>query len=217
VVCTTVIVVARYLAADSILMFGAYGWAFGKPVRKLYCNITITSISVVVALVVGGIEGLGLLEKQLQRQAAPHDYRAFSFQGAGDAWDRSPAVMRTLPERLCSSLLERLIDISYISPIRGDLIDMSYKDPSASSALPILFAPELGKAFRRERKAQGRTQQWVAEKAGVTRFTITQLESGQNVGLHHVLAALTALGKGLSIVSVRPDYDQIKEIFRDDE
>ncbi|RKP56581.1 XRE family transcriptional regulator [Pararobbsia silviterrae] len=84
-------------------------------------------------------------------------------------------------------------------------------------ALPIVFAPEFGEAFRRERKAQGRTQQWVAEKAGVTRFTITQLESGQNVGLHHALAALTALGKGLSIVSVRPDYDQIKEMFRDDE
>lgn len=94
---------------------------------------------------------------------------------------------------------------------------MTYKEPSATSALPILFAPDFGEAFRRERKAQGRTQQWVADKAGLARFTITQLESGQNVGLHHVLAALTALGKGLSIVSVRPDYDQIKEIFRDDE
>lgn len=51
---------------DSILTPGAYGWAFVKPVRKLYYNITITSISVVVALVVGGIEGLGLLGDQLQ-------------------------------------------------------------------------------------------------------------------------------------------------------
>ncbi|WP_322060198.1 HoxN/HupN/NixA family nickel/cobalt transporter, partial [Paraburkholderia sp. J63] len=51
---------------DSILMLGAYGWAFVKPVRKLYYNITITSISVVVALVVGGIEGLGLLGDQFQ-------------------------------------------------------------------------------------------------------------------------------------------------------
>src|SRR5580692_6835271 len=46
---------------DNILMLGAYGWAFVKPIRKLYYNITITSISVVVALVVGGIEALGLL------------------------------------------------------------------------------------------------------------------------------------------------------------
>lgn len=46
---------------DNILMLGAYGWAFVKPVRKLYYNLTITSVSVVVAFVVGGIESLGLL------------------------------------------------------------------------------------------------------------------------------------------------------------
>jgi nickel/cobalt transporter (NiCoT) family protein len=46
---------------DNILMLGAYGWAFIKPVRKLYYNMTITFVSVVVALVVGGIEALGLL------------------------------------------------------------------------------------------------------------------------------------------------------------
>ena len=46
---------------DNILMLGAYGWAFIKPVRKLYYNLTITFVSVVVALVVGGIEALGLL------------------------------------------------------------------------------------------------------------------------------------------------------------
>jgi nickel/cobalt transporter (NiCoT) family protein len=46
---------------DNILMLGAYGWAFVKPIRKLYYNLTITSVSVIVALVVGGIEALGLL------------------------------------------------------------------------------------------------------------------------------------------------------------
>jgi high-affinity nickel-transport protein len=46
---------------DNILMLGAYGWAVIKPVRKLYYNLTITFVSVVVALVVGGIEALGLL------------------------------------------------------------------------------------------------------------------------------------------------------------
>src|SRR5208283_5060490 len=40
---------------DNILMLGAYGWAFIKPVRKFYYNMTITFVSVVVALVVGGI------------------------------------------------------------------------------------------------------------------------------------------------------------------
>ena len=50
---------------DSILMLGAYGWAFVKPIRKLYYNITITTISVIVALLVGSIEGLGLLADEL--------------------------------------------------------------------------------------------------------------------------------------------------------
>lgn len=46
---------------DGIMMLGAYGWAFVKPIRKLYYNLTITLVSVVVALVIGGIEGLGLI------------------------------------------------------------------------------------------------------------------------------------------------------------
>ena len=46
---------------DNILMLGAYGWAFVKPIRKLYYNITITFVSVIVAFAVGGIEALGLL------------------------------------------------------------------------------------------------------------------------------------------------------------
>jgi high-affinity nickel-transport protein len=46
---------------DGILMIGAYGWAFVKPIRKLYYNMTITFVSVMVALVIGGVEGLGLL------------------------------------------------------------------------------------------------------------------------------------------------------------
>jgi high-affinity nickel-transport protein len=49
---------------DNILMLGAYGWAFIKPVRKLYYNLTITFVSALVALIVGGIEALGLLANQ---------------------------------------------------------------------------------------------------------------------------------------------------------
>jgi nickel/cobalt transporter (NiCoT) family protein len=51
--------------ADGILMLGAYGWAFVKPVRKLYYNLTITLVSVATALLVGGIEALGLAADQL--------------------------------------------------------------------------------------------------------------------------------------------------------
>ena len=50
---------------DSILMLGAYGWAFIKPIRKLYYNLTITAVSVIVAVVVGGLETLNLIGDQL--------------------------------------------------------------------------------------------------------------------------------------------------------
>jgi high-affinity nickel-transport protein len=51
--------------SDSILMLGAYGWAFVKPIRKLYYNLTITAVSVIVAVVVGGLETLNLIGDQL--------------------------------------------------------------------------------------------------------------------------------------------------------
>ena len=50
---------------DSVLMVGAYGWAFLNPIRKLWYNLTITAISVVVALLIGGIEALGLIVNKL--------------------------------------------------------------------------------------------------------------------------------------------------------
>ncbi|HIJ38929.1 MAG TPA: HoxN/HupN/NixA family nickel/cobalt transporter [Rhodospirillaceae bacterium] len=50
---------------DSILMVGAYQWAFVKPVRKLYYNLTITGMSVLVAILVGSVEVLGLMADQL--------------------------------------------------------------------------------------------------------------------------------------------------------
>jgi high-affinity nickel-transport protein len=49
---------------DSVLMVGAYGWAFVQPLRKLWYNLTITAVSVLVALLIGGIEALGLLAGQ---------------------------------------------------------------------------------------------------------------------------------------------------------
>jgi nickel/cobalt transporter (NiCoT) family protein len=51
-------------ATDGILMLGAYNWAFVKPVRKLYYNLIITAVSVLVAVLIGGIEGLGLVGDQ---------------------------------------------------------------------------------------------------------------------------------------------------------
>ncbi|MGK3144101.1 HoxN/HupN/NixA family nickel/cobalt transporter [Pantoea sp. C2G6] len=50
---------------DNFMMVGAYGWAFDQPVRKLYYNMTITAASVVIALLIGGLEALGLLADKL--------------------------------------------------------------------------------------------------------------------------------------------------------
>ncbi len=52
-------------STDGVLMLGAYGWAFMKPIRKLYYNLTITAVSVLVALVVGGLETLNLIGDEL--------------------------------------------------------------------------------------------------------------------------------------------------------
>ena len=51
--------------SDGVLMVQAYGWAFIKPVRKLYYNLSMTMISIVVALLIGGTEALGLLANRL--------------------------------------------------------------------------------------------------------------------------------------------------------
>ena len=55
---------------DGILMLGAYGWAFVKPIRKLYYNMNITLIWVLVALVVGAIEALSIIAGQLRLTGA---------------------------------------------------------------------------------------------------------------------------------------------------
>jgi high-affinity nickel-transport protein len=60
-------------STDSILMLGAYGWAFVKPIRKLYYNLTITFVSIVVAVFIGGIEALGLIGDHLKLQGAAWD------------------------------------------------------------------------------------------------------------------------------------------------
>ncbi|EQA5982815.1 HoxN/HupN/NixA family nickel/cobalt transporter [Staphylococcus pseudintermedius] len=46
---------------DGVLMTNAYHWAFDKPARKIFYNITMTAISVVAALLIGGVEIMQLL------------------------------------------------------------------------------------------------------------------------------------------------------------
>ncbi|MBE3073469.1 MAG: hypothetical protein IMZ75_00755, partial [Actinobacteria bacterium] len=50
---------------DGSFMNFAYGWAFAKPVRKIYYNIIITGLSVAVALLIGSIELISILTQKL--------------------------------------------------------------------------------------------------------------------------------------------------------
>src|SRR5690348_3895685 len=59
---------------DGILMLGAYGWAFVKPIRKLYYNLNITLISVLVAFVVGTIEIITIVTMEFKLSGGLWDY-----------------------------------------------------------------------------------------------------------------------------------------------
>ncbi len=56
---------------DGCFMNFAYGWAFAKPVRKVYYNITITGLSVAVALIIGTIELVSILTDKLDITTGP--------------------------------------------------------------------------------------------------------------------------------------------------
>ncbi|MGA8247799.1 MAG: HoxN/HupN/NixA family nickel/cobalt transporter [Nocardioides sp.] len=56
---------------DGVFMNAAYGWAFARPVRKVFYNLTITSISVAVALIIGTIELLGVLAQEAHITSGP--------------------------------------------------------------------------------------------------------------------------------------------------
>ncbi|WP_028933200.1 HoxN/HupN/NixA family nickel/cobalt transporter [Pseudonocardia spinosispora] len=58
-------------ATDGIFMNAAYGWAFAKPVRKVFYNITITALSVAVALIIGTIELISVLTDQAGIESGP--------------------------------------------------------------------------------------------------------------------------------------------------
>ena len=56
---------------DGAFMNVAYGWAFSRPVRKVYYNITVTALSVAVALIIGVIELVGLLADRVGITSGP--------------------------------------------------------------------------------------------------------------------------------------------------
>jgi len=81
----------------------------------------------------------------------------------------------------------------------------------------IFSAVDLGKTFRANRRALKKTQAAIAQQVGCRRQTIADIEAGKNVEIYTLIAALSALGKGLEIVDARVDVDRISEIFDGDE
>ncbi|HEU5345642.1 MAG TPA: HoxN/HupN/NixA family nickel/cobalt transporter [Ktedonobacterales bacterium] len=67
---------------DGVMMLGAYGWAFVKPVRKLFYNISITLVSALVATLVGGLELLSIFQGQLNLSGGFWDAIYFLSNGA---------------------------------------------------------------------------------------------------------------------------------------
>jgi high-affinity nickel-transport protein len=56
---------------DGVFMNAAYSWAFARPVRKVFYNITITAISVAVALIIGTVELVSVLDDELAITSGP--------------------------------------------------------------------------------------------------------------------------------------------------
>jgi nickel/cobalt transporter (NiCoT) family protein len=61
-------------ATDGVLMLGAYGWAYVKPIRKLYYNLNITFVSVLIAFAIGGIEVLSIVAERLSLRGGFWDF-----------------------------------------------------------------------------------------------------------------------------------------------
>ncbi|MFC9634488.1 HoxN/HupN/NixA family nickel/cobalt transporter [Streptomyces mirabilis] len=79
ILCLPVLFAAGMSLLDTIdgsFMNFAYGWAFSKPVRKVFYNLTITGLSVAVALIIGTVELLGLLAEKLALHGAFWDWVA---------------------------------------------------------------------------------------------------------------------------------------------
>lgn len=68
---------------DGILMMGAYRWAYVRPIRKIYYNMTITFVSVLVAGLIGSIEVLALLAHKLSLQGAVWDFATMAAEHFG--------------------------------------------------------------------------------------------------------------------------------------
>ena len=149
---------------DSILMLGAYGWAFVKPIRKLYYNLTITAVSVVVAVLVGGLEAANLIGDQARshrrRRLLGRDRRAERqfrharlshrrhFRGGLDHLVRRLSLQRLRPARSRRAMTVRPgASAGARSGCRRARISAVHK----MQASPIAWAPPVTTATRPSR------------------------------------------------------------------
>ncbi|MDX6218516.1 MAG: nickel/cobalt transporter (NiCoT) family protein [Frankiales bacterium] len=109
---------------DGSFMNFAYGWAFSRPVRKVYYNLVITGLSILVAVFIGGLEVAQVFSQQLRLSGGFWDYaNGFNLNRAGflivgifvgvwalalgiwrfgrveERWETSAAEARALPEQ----------------------------------------------------------------------------------------------------------------------
>ncbi|HEV8190582.1 MAG TPA: HoxN/HupN/NixA family nickel/cobalt transporter, partial [Ktedonobacterales bacterium] len=91
---------------DGVMMLGAYGWAFVKPIRKLFYNMTITLISVIVALLIGGIEVLSIVGDQFQLQGP--FWNLLGAIGDNSGWVGAGIIAIFILSWLLSTLIYRI-------------------------------------------------------------------------------------------------------------
>ena len=68
---------------DGLVMIGAYGWAFVKPMRKLFYNMAITLVSFLIALVIGSLEALSIIASKLNFEGGWWAYVNFLGENSG--------------------------------------------------------------------------------------------------------------------------------------
>ncbi len=93
---------------DGVTMLGAYGWAFVKPIRKLFYNMTITLISVLVALVIGGLETLSIISGQLKLSGPFWDFVGTATSGSNFGWIGAGIIGVFIASWLISTVIYRV-------------------------------------------------------------------------------------------------------------
>ena len=133
---------------DGVLMLGAYGWAFTKPIRKLYYNMTITAVSVVVAVFVGGLETLNLIGDEL------------GFTGGGGFWGATGAINDNFG--ILGYIIIGIFVLSWIGLVafyrfkRYDELEIKVRDPDQIQAamLVLIFRDDRCRSISAELVAE---------------------------------------------------------------